>query len=336
MDIKKKYLNIRDIAMISGYSIATVSRAINTPELIPAKTKDKILQVIDKHGYIPNQYAKNIFSGCSNSIALFVYEMGNPFYVSLIRQLNSILFKNGYTLLICDVGDDSEIESRYYDYCRSIRVSGIIYTAGSLHENFDYTNKNPTIPIVAIDRECPKDSGIFSVHSDNKKAMQLVVNYLNRLNHRKIGFVCGSPNVISAQQRLAGFFENMERLHLVVPERYIFPGVFSVQTGISAFDYFYSLSDTPTAIITADDQIARGFIMRANSLGVNIPGEFSVCGIDGLEDLHFYPRITSVKQNIEEIALTAFSIILDNKEPASPHEIVIDVSLLYGQTCRKI
>ena len=333
---KKKFLNMRDIAKLAGVSIATVSRTLNNPESTSASTRQKILEVIRKYDYVPAQEAKNLFSGSSNSIALFVLDMANPFYINLIKQLNRIAFENNYTLLICDTGDNYEREAKYYEYCRSIRVSGIIYTAGSSRDTVSHIKSNVPTPLVVMDRSSFKDQACYMVQSDHAKGMQLLIDYLYKLNHRKIGFITGTPNVISSQQRLNDFKENMERYNLEIPKQNILLGSFSVQCGLSAFDYFYSLSDAPTAIITADDQIARGFIMRANSLGVSIPDEFSICGMDGVDNDFFYPPITSIKQDAEKIAETAFNFIVNHKKVPPPQEKLIDVSISIGQTCHKI
>lgn len=327
---------MRDVAEMAGVSIATVSRALNSPSSTSEVTRKKVLDIIEIYNYVPNQFAKNLYSGSSNSIALFIFDMGNPFYISLIRHLNRIAFENNYTLLICDAEDDYEREIKYYEYCRSIRVSGIIYTAGSSRDYVAKQNENLAIPVVLIDRSSFKDQPCYVLQSDHAKGMRLITKYLYKLNHRKIGFITGTESVISSQQRLGDFKQNMNNLNLEVPESYILKGDYSVKSGIAAFDYFYSLEDAPTAIIAADDQIARAFIMRANSLGVNIPDEFSVCGMDAVDDMFFYPQITSIKQNIKEIALTSFNFIKNHESGDSPKEKLIDVSICVGQTCHKI
>jgi DNA-binding LacI/PurR family transcriptional regulator len=329
-------MGIRDVARLAGVSIATVSRALNSPETTSKETREKVLNIIKKYDYIPNQEAKNLFSGSSNSIALFIFDMANPFYISLIKHLNRIAFEHNYTLLICDAEDDYEKEIKYYEYCRSVRTSGIIYTCGSSRDTVANQNGKSNIPVVVIDRSTFKDHPCYVVQSDHAKGMQLAIEYLFKLNHRKIGYITGTPNIISSEQRLNDFLASMKKFDLEIPQDYILQGSFSVNCGIAAFDYFYSLSEAPTAIITADDQIARGFIMRANSLGVSIPDEFSVCGMDGVDDVIFYPPITSIKQDIQKIAEAAFEFIINHDTVPPPQEKLIEVSINIGQTCHKI
>ena len=80
------YIGIRDIAKMAGVSTATVSRVINNPEMTSEKVRKKVQKVIEEYNYIPNQPVKKIFSKTSNTIAVFIYDMENPFFISLIKE----------------------------------------------------------------------------------------------------------------------------------------------------------------------------------------------------------------------------------------------------------
>lgn len=332
---EKNYFGIREIAKIAGVSIATVSRVINSPEKTSKEMHDKVTSIIKQYNYVPNETAKNLYSGTSNAIAIFVYDMGNPFYFSIIKELNRIAFENNYTLLICDAEDNFEREIKYYHYCKSIRVAGIIYTEGTNREIFN-DNDNDKTPIVMLDRKSIKKENCYVVKSDHRHGIQLLADYLYKLNHRKVGFIMAQPFMTSVEERLDSFLACMKHYGIDVPSNYIYKGNFSHSCGVEAFDYYYSLSDMPTAVIASNDQIAQGFIMRANSLGVSVPGDISVCGVDAIEDQYFYPRITSYKQDTKLLAQTMFQILLNHKSMQFPPETILDVSISLGQSCHKI
>ena len=107
------YIGIRDIAKLAGVSTATVSRVINNPEMTSEKVRKKVQKVIEEYNYIPNQPVKKIFSKTSNTIAVFIYDMENPFFISLIKELNQICLEHNYMLLICDTGSSPELEKKY-------------------------------------------------------------------------------------------------------------------------------------------------------------------------------------------------------------------------------
>lgn len=330
---EKNYIGIREIAKLANVSIATVSRVINSPEKTSKAVREKVTSIIEQYNYVPNETAKNLYSGTSNAIAIFVYDMGNPFYFSIIKELNRIAFENNYTLLICDAEDNYEREIKYYHYCKSIRVAGIIYTEGTNREIFNDDDKTP---IVMLDRKSIKQKNCYVVKSDHRHGIQLLVDYLYKLNHRKIGFIMAQPFMTSVSERLDSFLSCMNHYGIEVPSNYIYRGNFSYACGVEAFDYYYSLPEVPTAVIASNDQIAQGFIMRANSLGVSIPSEISVCGVDAIEDHYFYPRITSYKQDTKLLAETMFQILINHKTTQFPPETILDVSISLGQSCYKI
>ncbi|MGI6152264.1 MAG: LacI family DNA-binding transcriptional regulator, partial [Christensenellaceae bacterium] len=257
--MNKKYLNMKDVAELAGVSTATVSRVLNSPSLTSEEIRKKVMDVIDKYGYVPSQSARKLFSDAANSIVLFIFDMTIPFYTYLIRDLNKLAFEKNYTLTICEIGDDYDAELKYYKYCKSIRASGIIYTTGSTRKSFGFdANSNSPIPIVLLDREPFEDRACFEVRSDNRKGMSLLVDYLHKLGHRNIGFITGPMTFYSSTERFNGFMSAMDKLGLDIPKEHVVYGDFSTASGIKAFDYFYSMAEAPTAIVCSNDQIARG------------------------------------------------------------------------------
>ena len=138
-------ITIRQIAAICGVSIATVSRVINEPEKVAPETRQKVQAVIDKYNYVPNQIARNLGSRQSNSLALFVFDIVNPFFTNLIRELNSYAFDNNYSLLICDTADSRERELRYIDFVNMTRIA-----RPHPHRGYFYTT-----PLIALMRLFP-------------------------------------------------------------------------------------------------------------------------------------------------------------------------------------
>ena len=334
MTDKKRFSNIRDVAELANVSTATVSRVINNTGTVTEATKARVLEAIRQCGYTPNAAVSTVFSGTSKTIAFFVLDISNPFYVSFIRHLNRIALDSNYNLIICETEYSLEKERKYYEYCKSIRACGIIYTAGTSRKYFEL-DQTSSIPIVLLDRMSFLDLPAYSVHSNNDKALKLLVNYLYHLGHRRIGYIGGVRSSLSGQERYTAFLKYMKEHGLPVAEDHVLFDSFSEESGMNAFDHFTSLPSPPTAVIAASDQIARGFIMRANSLGSSIPNDFSICGIDGVDE-QFYPKITSIRQNVEKLAQYAFDYIVKAGENPPPSKKVLDVSLALGQTCRKL
>lgn len=326
------YIGIREIAKLAGVSTATVSRVINNPEMTSEKIRHKVQKIIEEYNYIPNQPVKKIFSKTSNTIAVFIYDMENPFFISLIKELNQICLDHNYMLLICDTESDPELEKRYLYFCLANRCAGIILTEGVDSDIFESCKIH--IPIVFLDR---KTNGKFSsVRSNNRHMMQPIVDYLYNLGHRKIAFVgCKTP-MDSVLSRQRGYIETMTSKGLPVIPEYIYDrnSQLTIQAGSQAFNYYLSLSTAPTAIICCNDIIALGALNAAYSLGMKVPADMSIVGFDNVISNIHQPQITTVHQNLHEISLTLFDLIIN--PPADPISKVINATFIEGATCSRI
>lgn len=307
-----------------------MSRVINQPDKASAAIREKVNAVIEEHKYVPNITASNLFAGNSKTIAIFVLDIDNPFYVSLIKHLNKIALQNQYTLLVCNTENDPEIEKEYLRYCDGIRIKGIIVTEGySNTTNFENISNSS---LVFLERDM--GDKYSTVSSENEKGIRMLVDYLYNLHHRKIAFIGYDKNIKSMHYRREAFDKALKEKGIDIPAEYIYPGIFSTNTGAKAVDYLCSLSDKPTAVICANDQIARGFILRASKLGLNIPTDFSVAGFDGYNPEYFHYDLTTIVQDIADIARHLFDCVSTDKETPTRH--FIDVSLLIGDTCKKV
>jgi DNA-binding LacI/PurR family transcriptional regulator len=328
--MSEKRIGVRQIASLAGVSPATVSRVINNPDHTSPEICERVNKIIKEYNYVPNQMAKNLFSKTSNSIAVFMYDMKNPFFIRLVQELNKIAFANKYTLLICDTENNYEKEKEYLNYCERIRTSGIIITEGCNTELF--INSRNSQPLVFLDRMV--DEKFSTVRSDNDAGIKMLIDYLYNLNHRKIGFAGFCESCSSISERKNAFLEGMEAKDLEVPPEYIFNGDLDPNTGVTAMDYFYSLNNRPTAIMCSTDQIAKGMVMRANKLGVSIPNDFSVVAFDGTISDYFWPKITTIAQNITKIAQLLFDCIF--LPEGMPIQHTVDISMIIGDSCKKI
>lgn len=326
----KIYLGIREIAKLSGVSVATVSRAINTPEKVSPQTLQQVQKVISEYNYTPNIQAKEIFSQQNRSIAIFVLDLNIPFFTELIRELSRISFNNNYTLLIFNTENDAKKEEAYLQYCLGTRTKGIIITEGSTL-TLDIS-KIPKQNLVFHDRFI--SSEYSSVLCDNSKGIKQLVDYLYNLNHRNFAFIGESVDCTSIHERQLAFINALKEKDIDIPDCNIIRGDWTQRTGVIGFDKIYALSNKPTAIVCANDAIARGFITRANKLHSRIPEDFSIVGFDGVSHEYFYPHITTIKQNIKQIAKELFKSV--TQERHQPRHIVLDVEMVIGDSCRRI
>ena len=324
-----KNASVREIARITGVSISTVSRVLNNSGNVSSETRKKVQKVIDEYNYVPNISARNVFSKHSRTVAMFILDIFNPFFAALIKEISALAITHDYALFICDTENNPEIEKKYIDYCMGIRAKGIIFTEG--HSIALDAMVDPSTNLVFHDRFY--SDRFNSVYCNNQKGISLAVDYLYNLNHRKFAFIGFSPNIRSSAERKYAFVKALHEKGIEVTEDYIIQGDLNFKSGAAALDKVCSLPEKPTAIICSNDQIAKGFIVKANSINMKVPDDFSVIGFDGVDNDKFYPKLTTVKQDIHTIAEKLFEFA--TKDTSTVESFKTDVSLVIGNSCMK-
>ncbi len=326
---KKQYLGIREIAEIAGVSTATVSRVMNHPEKCAEKTREKVSKVIREQNYIPNDTIRTIFSNTSNIIAIFIYDINNPFFTKLLLELNNLCFQNHYMLMICDTENSEEKEKAYLEWCIAKRCMGIILTEGGSREIF----RKVKIPVVCLDRGSGIGKKSVYVASDNYESARKVVNYFANLNHKRIAYIGSKGDFESVRNRYLGYKDELEEKGIPFHSQYVYceDGYMNIEMGKNGLKYFLTLNDPPTAIFCACDMIALGVINVALQMKIPVPEKLSVCGFDHVLGDIFYMDLTTVEQDIPGIAMALFQAIINYQD--SPDKIVINTKMIYGETC---
>lgn len=326
-----KFINMRDIAKLSGVSIATVSRVINNPESVKEDKRDAVLRIMKQYDYVPSQVARNNFAQSSKTIMLITTEMRNSFVTALVKELNEICFDNGYILFSCDVGEGIEKEQRYYDFCVANRCAGLIYVMGVSRKESYYTLKHD-IPVVIVDGDVIISENFMKISSDIEAGLGMLIDRLVSLGHTDIGFVGANEIYMCTKDRIEQFIFVMKEKGLNLNKKHIFVGEDFYESGLNAFESFYSMPNPPTAVIGVNDEVAMGYMDAAKKRGLNIPEDLSVCGIDGVIRTGYYPILTSLKQNIKEMSKKIFEYIVDPDRKKGEVDVVEQMEVLEGES----
>lgn len=329
---------ITEIASLCNTSPATVSRVLNNPSLVAEPLRERIELKMKEVGYKPNPFASRLSSKSRWGLALFVFDILNPFFAMIVRNISHLAMEQGIPLTICDTENNPEKEKIYLDYLLDNKIGGVIFAEGISIPTIERAQK--FTHTVLIDRHSQK--GLISeVSSDNYSGGKQATEYLLQLNHRNIGFIGGPKNWPSADDRLAGYRDGLEKYHIPFRPEMVFQGDLQFESGVSAIEYFLTLSEWPTAIFSANDQMAFGVLSKANSLNISIPEDISLIGFD---DIPFYSlyntKLTTVRQNIPALCDNAFHILIkkinNELEDEKEKRIVIPTTLKIGETCRKL
>ncbi len=333
----KRY-TITEIAKLSGASPATVSRVLNNPSLVASPLREKIEETMRAVGYKPNPFASRLSSKSRWGLALFVFDILNPFFALIVRRISHLAMEQGIPLTVCDTEADEEKEKIYLDYLCDNKIGGIIFAEGIALSTIEQAQKYTEV--VLIDRHY-QEGKISEVSSDNYRGGKQATEYLLQLNHRSIGFIGGPRSWPSAEDRLNGYRDALKGYGIPVREELMYKGDFRFESGIDAMEYFLTLPEWPTAIFSANDQMAFGAISKAKSLNISIPEDISLIGFDNIPFANLYnSKLTTVKQDINALCEQAFNIMMERLERDSENQehkrVVVPTQLKIGETCRKL
>lgn len=322
---------IDEVARLAGVSIATVSRCLHTPDIVAAKTRDRVLGAVRQTGYTLNAAAQSLRQRRSNAVLVVVPDIGNTYFSAFLGGIEAEASAAGLTMLIGDTGRIKAREDAYVRYLLNGRADGALLLADPQSDWFDIPTRSAqsTAPIVTLSEVGP-GGGPVTVSIDNEAAAQAAVTHLIAQGHRRIAHVCGPESNILTAQRLTGYRRALTEAGLTPDPQLEFPGDFGLAGGRAAFDHFQALSGRPTALFFANDEMAMGFLSTAHAAGVRVPRDVSIVGFD---DIHFaqscIPALTTIRQPRAEMGATAMRLLLSilaGEAPASvrlPFEPVI-------------
>ncbi len=303
---------IKDIAERAGVSVATVSRALSGSSLVTDETRKRINALARELNYRPNVSARNLRTRRSMSVLLVVRDVGNPFYLEILKGVEATAREAGYAVLMGNTENDPDREVEYFNMLRDGHADGMILMTGKLPppepgESADLSH----LPVV-IALEMIEGSGFPHVQIDNVAAAEAAVDHLIALGHRRIAHIAGPLPEVMALHRRDGYRAAMKAAGLAVPEGYEVRGDYLLESGEACASDLFALPEPPTAIFAANDEMAYGAIHALRRLGREVPGDVSVVGFDDLYlSKAFYPPLTTVSQPRADIGRTAMSQLLN-------------------------
>jgi LacI family repressor for deo operon, udp, cdd, tsx, nupC, and nupG len=314
-------VGIQEIATVTGLSKATVSRALRGLPSVAETTVDHVRRVADELGYVPSSAAAGLATGRQRAVGVVVPVIDRWFYAKAIGGVDVELRRAGYDLVLYNLGGPGGDRDRAFR--RSMlrhRVDALVLLSLVLDETERAELELTRHPMIVIGGPAP---GLRNVGVDDVAVAATAVGHLLGLGHRRIAYVGGQDeagmNVAVPYRRRDGFLDAMAAAGLHVPASWLADGRFSFAGGVSAGTLLLggSGSGRPTAVFCASDEMALGLLLAARRLGLRVPADLSVIGIDG----HEYGAavgLTTVAQDPEAQGRVAACAVLAEVDGARP------------------
>lgn len=265
--------------------------------------------------------------------------LAHDFFSRVIDSFKNTCESNGYMISFLNSDDAVIAEKSYIKQIQDFNISGLFIA------NFDANSNgvedllvSNVVPIVTIDYKTPR---AISISSDNVGAITELVDYVYSMGHRRIAFMVGDSVSLVSSIRKDAFIKRCKELGIKIVPEYIKEAKFR-DMGLAArcTEELLSLPVPPTCIFYTDDYAAVGGINVIRARGLEAPSDISYCGFDGINLVgYFEPRITTIKQDVEELGRRAAYELIDlieNEEMADGSEIIVPAKLEKGVTVGRI
>ena len=335
-------VSMKDISVVCGVSIATVSKALNNHKDIGEETKEQIRRVAKEMGYFPNSAAKSLKTNRTYSLGvLFVDDersgLTHDYFAHVLDSFKSTAEEKGYDITFINSCKTRSERMSYLEHSRYRRFDGVVIACVDFEDPEVEELVRSDIPVVTIDHLFNNRSTIIS---DNIKGIKELLHYIYQMGHRKIAYIHGADSAVT-QSRLSSFYITCEELGLEIPAEYIREAPYRNTKGTYTETLkLLELKNPPTCIMYPDDFSCFGGINAINAKGLKIPDDISIAGYDGIRiGRHFEPQLTTIVQDTarlgREAAIKLINLI-ENPKTTLTEQIIVEGTVFEGKSVKKI
>ncbi|KAB8125920.1 LacI family transcriptional regulator [Gracilibacillus oryzae] len=320
-------IKLNDVAKVAGVSPTTVSRVINNRGYISEKTKQKVENAMKELNYYPNDLARSLYKKRTNLVGLIIPDISNPFYSELALWIERTCSEMGYRVILCNSLSQPEKEEAYSIMLIRNQVDGIIVC--SYNRGIE-TYKKSQLPIIAIDHYL--SPSIPVVGSNNYEGGKMAVEHLINRGCKSIIHINGPQELETPTQLRREAYEDLVKN----------PVTYIVKRPLDEREISYTVrkvfQERPETdgIFASDDMIAAKCLQIAEELNIAVPNQLKIVGYDGTSTIsRLLPQLTTIKQPIEDIAVTAVRHMMEmisNPEETNFNEDFLQPQIIINKT----
>jgi DNA-binding LacI/PurR family transcriptional regulator len=271
-----------DVSRLSGVSSATVSRVFSGRTKVSDEVRQRVMAAAKQLSYEPSHAARALAGSKTHTLGAIFPEIASGFYADVLAGVDEVAAEGGFDVLASFVGKHRSRSDLVRRLLRQGRVDALVLL--NLDDSADLLAESVSnLPIVLIDREI-RGSSLPVVGMDNVGGAEAMIEHLFEQGHRRIGIVTGPAGNYDSEQRLVGCKRAMTRLGLVLEDRWVIPGDFTLESGMKAArQCLDSRADLPDAFFCLNDLMGIGLMTEFQRAGLNVPGDIALAGYDNIE-----------------------------------------------------
>jgi len=320
-----KRISQRDIARQLGINVSTVSRALRGLDGVSPTLKQQIEQLAEEGNYKPNPFAASLRYDTTRIIGIVVPDISFNQYAQIVKRIEAEARKAGYMCIITDSDDAYENEQNCLELLMNMHVDGIIICPSQDTNDFRHFRqlRKKGVPVVFYDRAPDVDISSVIIN-DSVSAREATISLIEG-GARSIAFLGGPNQQKQTADRKHGYLEALRERGIPIRTELVKCHHISFNSGLSDTLDLLQLPEPPDAILATHGLLAISALQAVVDSGKKIPDEVAIVGYlsDWVSEMS-HPRISFVRQNLNEIGIKAFRLLLDqiNGDDSVQHVVV--------------
>jgi len=322
-------VTLNEVAKKAGVAPITVSRVVNGTGYVKLEVRRRVEAAVAELGYVPNSVARSLKSRRTNTLALVLSDLSNPFFTTVARGVEDAASDAGYMTIICNTDESESEERRYLRMLLQQRVDGILLVpASGTGETVRQLRKHGT-EVVVLDRRVA-DAPADVARCDSEGGAYALGKLVAGLGHRRAAILAGPEGISVTQERVRGFRRAMDEAGAVPCSE--LHGEMTPESGRALATEALSLSPRPTALFAANNFIAIGALNALRDASLRVPEDIALVAFDDLPPaLVTFPFLTVSAQPAYEMGRRGVELLFDRLEGRAPEhyrEIVLPTELV--------
>jgi LacI family transcriptional regulator, galactose operon repressor len=333
-------VRLKDVARCAGVSVATVSAvargATGGSVRISEPTRTRVLAAIDELGYRPNTAARSLRTQRTGLLAVVVPDITNPLFPQFIRAAQLEAERVGSHLMVWDSHNDADSERAAVDAALDRRVDGVVLVSDHLTAGDAQRLLDAGILVVTTDRRIDRPF-VDTVSEDLTSTAATAVDHLVALGHRRIAHIAGDRATVAGESRVVGYLNALESAGVAPDPSLLVGGSFGRHCGRDSMVELMGRSEPPTAVFAANDVLAVGALQTCHHLGVAVPDDVSIIGIDNTPEADAVtPGLSTMEtapnRIAERLVQLASSRLNDRRDAGGLRELITASLVQRGST----
>ncbi|MDN3664596.1 LacI family DNA-binding transcriptional regulator [Algibacter miyuki] len=337
----KKKTTIKDIANVLNISPAAVSKALHDDSRISAKTKKAVKQVAKNLNYQPNHLASALRKGKSNLVGVIVPRTNSNFFSSVIQNMEEVLNKEGYNIIITQSNESYKKECANIDTLLFTQVDGIIASMANETVDLSYYEKvkSSGIPLILFDRG-ENDLNVDYIGINDYHSSHMIVEHLIEQGCKRIAHIGGFKRTRIFNNRIRGYIDALKKHDLPLDTELLIESSLSIEDGREKMTQLLALKHRPDAVYVAGDYAALGALQVLNEQQIRMPEDIALVGF-GNEPFTAMvtPTMTSIEQHSVQIGKQAAKTFLEHAKKSTItqtlNKIILDAELVIRDSSKK-